>query len=380
MVKRKNDKLNAEAGLLGFGAMRLATASDGSIDYAVTREMLDKAIAGGVNYFDTAYVYHAQKSEVFLGEELTSRYPRDSFYLATKLPTFRVSKPQEMGEMLDESLRRLKTDHIDFYLMHSLRGETWDKMKSFGVIDFMERIKKSGKVRRIGFSAHASAADFRRILDEYPGWEFTQIQVNYADWAMDADIRGCYEIAEQAGLPVIVMEPVRGGGLANPDAPAVKMIKSLLPEGVTPAAAALRWAAELKAAFVVLSGMSTVAQVEENLKTFSPLAPLSDAERNAINETINVLKGFPTIPCTSCGYCLDSCPNNIPIDNLFDSFNSYLYYANAHQFTQWYPKEGNRASDCIDCGACSEACPQHIDVPAGLKRVDEQYQKCVAAL
>ena len=285
MEKRYNAKLNAEISLLGFGAMRLAVDGDGAIDYKTSQEMVDKAVAGGVNYFDTAYVYHAQKSEVFLGDALVSRYPRDSFYMATKLPTFRITKAEQMEEMLNESLRRLRTDYIDFYLMHSMYGESWDKMKSLGVADFIKSAKGSGRVRRIGLSAHSSAKDLQRIVDEYPGWEFIQLQVNYADWDTVPDIRECYEIADRAGIPIIIMEPVRGGGLADPNAPAVKSISGMLPPDVTPAAAALRWAAELNT-FVVLSGMSTVAQVEENLKTFSPLKPLSDAERGAIAETV----------------------------------------------------------------------------------------------
>ena len=374
MEKRKNQKLNTETSLLGFGAMRLAINSDGSIDRATSKEMIDKAVAGGVNYFDTAYVYHSQQSEIFLGEALVSHYPRDSFYLATKLPTFRVKKPEEMQEMLDESLRRLKTDYIDFYLMHSMDWSAWEKMKSFGVVKLIENAKQKGKIRRIGFSSHASPEDFQKIIDDYPYWEFTQIQVNYADWDMKPGIRDCYEIAEKAGIPVAIMEPVRGGGLANPDAPAVKKIREMLKPGVTPASVALRWAAERKAAYVILSGMSAVAHVEENLRTFSPIEPLGDEERSAINETLKVMKSFPAIPCTACGYCLDGCPMEIPIDDLFDSYNSYLYYENTRHFLMFYPDEGNRPSDCTECGACASACPQGIDVPAELKRVDALHK------
>ena len=379
MVKIKNERLKAETSLLGFGAMRLAVSGDGTIDYKTSGEMIDKAVAGGVNYFDTAYVYHSQKSEIFLGEALVSRYPRDSFYLATKLPTFRLSKAEEMEQMLDESLRRLQTDYIDFYLLHSLHGDTWQKMKSFGVADFIGKAKKSGKIRRIGFSSHATPEDLQKIIDEYPDWEFLQIQLNYADWDTEPGIRECYEIAAKAGIPIAIMEPVRGGGLANPDAPAVKKISELLPAGVTPAAVAFRWAAEREGVYTILSGMSDVSQVEENLAVFSPIRPLSDLERAAIDETVRVMKGFPTVPCTACGYCLDGCPQNIPIDDLFGGFNSYLYYKNTRHFLQFYPREGSRASDCVGCGACSDVCPQRIDVPAELKRVDDLYVKCAAA-
>ena len=375
MERKKIDKLNAETSLLGFGAMRLALNSDGSIDYHASSEMIDKAIAGGINYFDTAYVYHEQKSEVFLGDELVSRYPREDYYLATKLPTFRVSKAEELDAMLNESLKRLKTDYIDFYLMHSLNWGSWEKMKSLGAVDFIERAKKSGKIRRIGFSSHAYADEYQKIIEDYPQWEFTQIQVNYADWETKPWIKECYEIAEKARIPVIIMEPVRGGGLADSNAPAVKKLIEMLKPGVTPASVAFRWAAGLKAAFVILSGMSTLAQVEENLKTFSPITPLTDDERKAINETIKVMKDFPTVPCTACEYCLEGCPKDIPIDDMFGSFNSYLYFQNARQFLMWYPGEGNRPSDCIECGACASVCPQQIDVPEDLKRVDALYNK-----
>ena len=378
MVKRTQEKLKAEPGLLGFGAMRLAINSDGSIDYDTCRAMIDKAVAGGINYFDTAYVYHAQTSEIFLGDELVTRYPRENMFLATKLPTFRVTKTEEMNSMLDESLKRLRTDYIDFYLMHSLSWDAWVKMKSFGVENFIDKAKQSGKIRRIGFSTHASPEDLQKIIDDYPNWEFVQMQLNYADWEMSPGIRENYEIAKKAGVPIIIMEPVRGGGLADPQAPAVKKIGEMLPAGVTPASVALRWAAEREAAFVVLSGMSTVAQVEQNLKTFSPLTPLTDVERKAIDETIKLMKGFPTVPCTACGYCLDGCPKEIPIDDLFDGFNSYLYYKNTRHFTMFFPREGHRPADCIECGACASICPQHIDVPNELKRVDALYKECTA--
>jgi len=378
MEKRRNEKLNAETSLLGFGAMRLAVDSDGAIDYDICREMVDKAIAGGVNYFDTAYVYHAQKSEVFLGDELVARYPRDSIYLATKLPTFNVKKTEDMETMLDESLKRLRTDYIDFYLMHSLNWAAWEKMKSYGVEEFIDKAKRNGKIRRIGFSTHASPEDLKKIINDYPKWEFVQMQVNYADWEMDPWIKACYEVAENAKVPVIIMEPVRGGSLADPEAPAVKKISEALRPGVTPASVAFRWAAERKAAFVILSGMSAVAQVEENIQTFSPIAPLADEERKAIEETIKVMKSFPIVPCTACGYCLDGCPNDIPIDDLFDGFNSFLYYKNVGHFTRFFPREGHRPSDCIECGACAAICPQHIDVPTELKRVDALYKEQTA--
>ena len=374
MVRVKNDRLSAEISLLGFGAMRLALKGDGSIDYAVNGEMVDKAVAGGVNYFDTAYVYHGQASEVFLGDTLVSRYPRDSFYVATKLPSFLVNKAEDMERMLDESLKRLKTDYIDFYLMHSLDWAAWDKLKSFGAEGFIDRAKRSGKIRRAGFSSHATAAEFQKILDDYPEWEFTQIQLNYADWETSPDIRGSFEIAERAGIPVAIMEPVRGGCLADPDAPPVKRIGALLKPGVTPASIALRWAAEHKAAYVVLSGMSTVAQVEENLATFSPAEPLSSEERAAIAEAVSLMKSFPTIPCTACGYCLDGCPAKIPIDEYFDAYNDYLYYNNARSFHWLSSRGGGAPSDCVGCGVCASVCPQHIEIPQELKRLDGLIQ------
>ncbi|MDR3120810.1 MAG: aldo/keto reductase [Clostridiales bacterium] len=379
MEKKNNQKLGVETSLLGFGAMRLATQKDGSIDYKASEAMIDKAVAGGVNYFDTAYVYHGQKSEGFLGDALVSRYPRDSFYLATKLPTFNVTKAAELDAMLDESLRRLKTDHIDFYLLHAIDLDRWEKMKKFGVVEFIDRAKKSGKIRRIGFSSHANAAEYQKIVDDYPGFEFTQLQINYADWATNPDTKAMYEIAEKAGIPLVVMEPVRGGGLSNPDSPAVKKIQEKLSgSGVTPAALAFRWAAELKNAFVILSGMSTLQQVEENVATFSPVKPLSSAELAAINETVGVLKSLPTVPCTGCEYCVDGCPKQINIPELFDRYNAHLFFKNTRNFVQFYPPEGKRASDCVECGACSAVCPQHIDIPAQLKVVDALYQQVSA--
>ena len=373
MVKNTVKKLGAETSKLGFGAMRMPTSADGSIDYEAAGAMIDKAVAGGINYFDTAYVYHAQQSEVFLGDALVSRYPRDSFYIATKLPTFRVNQEKEIEEMLDESLRRLKTDYIDFYLMHAMDLELWKKVKSFGVIEKMEKAKKAGKIRRLGFSSHATPAEFQKIIDDYDKWEFVQLQINYADWDMRPDTKPTYEAAEKAGLPLVIMEPIRGGGLSDPNNPAVKHIAGKLPEGVTPAALALRWAAARPNAFVVLSGMSNLAQVEENLKTFAVLQPLSAEESALIDNAVAVLKGKPTVPCTACGYCLEGCPKQIPMDGVFESFNTYILYQNKQRYINFYPGEGRRPEDCIGCGACAGACPQHIDVPAELKRAAQAY-------
>jgi len=372
MDKRKNAKLNVETSLLGFGAMRLACKKDGSIDYETSQKMVDLAIAGGVNYFDTAYVYHGRKSEEFLGDALVSRHPRESFYLATKLPAFDIHSADRIEPIFEEQLKKLKTDYIDFYLIHSIDWPTWERMKKLGVAAFIDKIKKAGKIRHIGFSSHANPEGYGKIVKDYP-WEFTQLQINYADWD-GQDAKKTYALAEEAGVPLVVMEPIRGGNLANPDSPPIKRLLAKLPAGTTPASVALRWVAGLSNVFVILSGMSLPEQVEENLKTFSPYKPLGPAELAAIADAQNALKELPIIPCTSCEYC-DGCPQEIDIPQMFSKYNGWLAYENKGNFLGGYPAEGHRPSDCIACGKCSAVCPQHIEIPEKLKLVTAVYEK-----
>jgi len=374
MEKRKFEKLNAEVSLLGFGLMRLTLLEDGKLDYKKAERLIDMALEGGVNYFDTAWPYLSKQSELFIGDALVKRHPRDKYYIATKLPSFLVSTADKIEQFFNDHFERMKTDYIDFYLMHSISWESWQKLKSFGIIEFIEKQRADGKIRSIGFSTHDKPAGVEKIVADYE-WDFAQIQMNYMDWE-DLDIKSSYAALEKAGLPVVVMEPIRGGGLAKPDNPGVKKLMELLPNQ-TPSALALRWAAGHKNVKVVLSGMNEIQQMEENLKTFEKFQPLNDEESAAIDESIKAIKSLPIIPCTSCEYCKD-CPNKINIPSILQKYNSYIMYDSPAPFLFFYAgahPPGQSAADCVECGSCVKACPQKIDIPARLKEIAALHKK-----
>lgn len=374
MDKRVFEKLNIEAGMLGFGAMRLPCLADGTVDYEKSEKMIDMAVAGGVNYFDTAWMYLDGQSEAFLGKALVGRYPRDTFYIATKLPAFFIEKREEIETYFEDHFKRLKTDYIDFYLLHGLTMQSWEMLKSFGIIDFLEKKKAEGRIRFIGFSTHELIPNIEKIVAGY-NWDFAQLQINYMDWE-DLDAKTAYEIVERAGIPLVVMEPLRGGGLSKPENPGIQKLAQLLP-GVSPSSLGFRWVKELGNVKVVLSGMNETEQVEENIKTFSDAPPLTEAEKAALDEAAKTIRALPVVPCTACRYCAD-CPKGIDIPTMFKYYNSYTAYGDTHQLKVFYPDEnppGRRAEDCVACGKCVKVCPQHIDVPTRLKDVAAAYEE-----
>lgn len=375
MEKRKFDKLQIKASLLGFGAMRLPCLQDGKVDYEKTEKLIDMALAGGINYFDTAWLYHKEQSERILGKALVKRYPRDKYYIATKLPSFIINTPEQMEQCFNDHFERLQTDYIDFYLLHNVTLGSWQKLKSFGYIPFIERKRAEGKVRYLGFSTHASPSDVEKIVSDYD-WDFAQLQINYMDWD-DQGAKTSYDIVKRAELPLIVMEPIRGGGLADTNNPGVKKLTERLPH-TTPAAIALRWVAGLENVKVVLSGMNTESQMEENMATFKTFKPLDEKELAAVDEAGRIIRSLPTIPCTLCEYCRSSCPKKINIPQIFLMYNSYIAYNIMTGFRTFYAKEhplGRSAADCIRCGACARQCPQKIDIPEKLKAVAALYEE-----
>ena len=366
MEKRKLENLGIETSLLGFGCMRFPLNAEGKIDEAEAERMVDKAIAEGVNYIDTAYPYHDGQSEIVVGNIL-KKYDRSSFYLATKLPVWFVNGPEDVDKLLNEQLGKLQTDYIDFYLMHAMNKERWDKMLEVGCVERLEQLKAEGKIKYIGFSFHDSYEVFEEMIN-YRDWDFAQIQFNYVDAEDQAGVRG-YELAEKKGVPLIIMEPIKGGSLAA-FAPEIMDKFASLDKDASPASFALRWVGTFPNVKVILSGMTTMEQVEDNLKTFADFKPLTDKEQEVIAEVKAILESRVRNGCTGCRYCMP-CPAGVDIPGCFAAWNTYYAYQN-YNVVRWSWEEGigeaHQAKNCIKCGKCEGACPQQISIREDLEK------------
>ncbi len=373
MEKRRMEGLGLETSLLGFGCMRFPTTADGKIDEAEAQAMLDRAIAEGVNYIDTAYPYHNGESEPFVGRAL-QKYDRRSFYLATKLPAWLVKSREDAERYFEEQLRRLQTDYIDFYLLHAMSGESYRKMMELGVVAYCEKLKEEGRIRYFGFSFHDSYEAFAEILGSRD-WDFCQIQLNYMDAEEQAGMRG-YRLAEEKGVPLVIMEPVKGGSLAVFADDITEKLRALDHEAST-ASFALRWVGSLPNVKVILSGMSTMEQVEDNLKTFSEFKPLSGREASVIEEIVDMIKGRVQNGCTGCRYCMP-CPAGVNIPECFSVWNTYHMYQN-YNMVKWKWENGigeaAQAKNCIKCGKCEALCPQKLSIREDLARAQADLDK-----
>ena len=307
MITRKMEKLGVETSLLGFGCMRFPLNPDQSINEAETQRMFDLAYHAGVNYYDTAYGYHGGESERVTGRML-KRYPRQSFFVATKLPMYMIHSLEQAKKIFEEQREKLQMDYFDFYMLHALNRETFDRAVDLGIVEYCEQLQRDGKIRFFGFSFHDDYEQFERMLN-HRDWDFCQIQYNYRDEQEQAGTRG-YELATAKGVPVIVMEPLKGGVLANLMREVNEPFRVVTP-GATDASFALRWVADHPNVKVILSGMSSVAQMEDNLHTFERVWPLVDAERAAIAEVTKRLDSRLKIGCTACRYCMPCRPGSI---------------------------------------------------------------------
>ncbi len=373
MEKRRFEKLGIDVSLLGFGCMRFPTDAEGKIDRPLAEKMLDRAIASGVNYIDTAYPYHNGESELFVGEAL-QKYPRDSFYLATKLPVWFVNTIEDVDKYFNEQLEKLKVDHIDFYLMHAMNGGSWKKMVEIGCVERLEQLKAEGKIKYLGFSFHDRYEVFEEIIN-YRDWDFCQIQLNYMDTEEQAGIRG-YKLAEEKGIPLTIMEPVKGGSLARFSDDIMEVFERVRP-GKSAASFALRYVASMPNILTVLSGMSSMEQVEDNLSTFASFVPMADEEYRAIEEIKAIMNSRIQNGCTGCRYCMP-CPFGVDIPGNFSVWNRYHMYQNYGMVKgQWESmvKDGKSADNCKQCGKCEGACPQHLSIREDLKRVFADMQK-----
>jgi predicted aldo/keto reductase-like oxidoreductase len=375
MEKRKMEKLGVEASLLGFGCMRFPVKADGKIDREKSQEMLDKAYAAGVNYYDTAYPYHDGESELFVGEAM-KKYDRHSFYLATKLPSWLVAATDDVDRLLQEQLDKLQTEYIDFYLMHALDKERWAKLKELGVYERLQQFKAQGKIKYIGFSFHDDYPAFEEILNAYP-WDFCQIQFNYVDANEQAGLKGV-QLANEKNIPLVIMEPVKGGSLAYFSGEITDKIKKACGnEQASAASFALRWVGSQPGVKVILSGMSSMEQVEDNLQTFSPFKPFTQEEFQAAEEIVKLINSRVQNGCTGCRYCMP-CPAGVNIPGCFSAWNTYHMFQNYNVVKwKWEQEIGpkGQASNCIGCGACETKCPQKLSIREDLKRVQADMDK-----
>ena len=373
---------------LGFGFMRLPALNAKNvdeIDIEQVKKMVDLFMEHGFSYFDTAFVYNNGKSEEALRMTVTERYPRSRFQATTKLPLWKPVDFDQMKKTTQISLDRMGLDYLDLYLLHGIgpdRLEMIDKIKAW---DYMIGLKESGKAKNIGFSYHGDGDTLNRILDTHAkDLDIVQIQVNYLDWE-DENIqsRKCYEAARAHGLGVIIMEPVKGGSLSNFTPSVADIFKKANPN-VSVASWALRFPKKLDEVITVLSGMSSIKQVEDNIKIADTMGPLSDAEMKVIAAVMEELKKIPTIPCTACRYCVDDCPKKINTPRIIGVMNDYLKYQNITSSRRAYglvtggsPFGGGstaKSSDCTECGSCEEHCPQKIKIMDTHKRAAEMFE------
>lgn len=365
--------------MLGFGAMRLPTDANGNIDDALNKKMVKTALDAGINYFDTAYMYMNGKSERAMGDALKP-YDRNSFNLTTKMPVMMLEREDDVERIFNEQLERCRTDHFDFYLVHCLNKHNWENTKKYNVIPFLEQKKKEGKIKYLGFSHHDTPELLQEIIDYYDKWEFVQLQINKIDWK---SCRGeeQYNIARIAKLPIIVMEPLRGSALANLNADATKILKDYNPDA-SAASWAFRWLAGLDGIFTMLSGMTKPEHLEDNIKTFKNLKPLSEEEQKVYDRALAAHMKSLAIGCTACRYC--ECPVGVDIASIFSLYNQYKQDTTGMGKTGFIShygalRENERADKCIKCGLCKSKCPQQLDIPALLAKVDKEYKALTGA-
>ena len=370
---------------LGFGCMRLPITDQNnqiSVDFQQFCDMVDSFIEQGFTYFDTAYMYHDFKSEEFVREALVKRHSRDSFTLATKMPTMFLKKEEDLERIFNEQLEKCGVEYFDYYLLHNLNAINYPIAEKFDAFDFIMKKKAEGKIKHIGFSYHDNAELLEEILTKPPEVDFVQLQINYLDWNSEGIQSGkCYNVATKHNKPVVVMEPIKGGTLINiPDE-----AKTLLTEtdpNLSIASWAVRFAASLDNVMVVLSGMSNFEQLKDNTSYMREFKPLNEKEQEVIKKVTDVITKSIAVPCTACRYCVKGCPKNIEIPTYFSLYNEEMrmnkdkklpftpqtvYYAN-------YIKSYGKASDCVACHQSEKSCPQHIKIVDMLKKVAEAFE------
>jgi predicted aldo/keto reductase-like oxidoreductase len=353
---------------LGFGVMRLPMNANGTFS-ADVHALLAEAYERGVNYFDTAYTYLDGHSEELVRDALVRKFPRETFYIADKLPVWDCASRDDMERIFNIQLERLGVEYIDFYLLHGLHRQRWFDIYNKGALDFLDDKQREGKIRKVGFSMH-DTTDTLKLIENAYNWDFAQLQINYYDWTAQR-AKENYEYLAEHGVPCMVMEPVGGGRLARLPQEAAVLLSEKCPDE-TAVSLALRFAASLPNVIVTLSGMGTREQLDENLSTFERVAPLSDTELEAIDVIVKIIRSKNPVPCTSCRYCVVDCPKGVDIPQIFQRYNDCKLFENSDRFDVQYfvfVPEDKRADSCVSCGKCVKQCPQKIDIPTELKAI-----------
>jgi predicted aldo/keto reductase-like oxidoreductase len=367
MQYRKFGKHDINVSALGFGCMRFQSLPDGTVDEEKAISQIRYAIDNGINYLDTAYVYHGGKSEVILGKALKDGY-REKVYIADKNPVWEAKKHEDFEKLLDEQLERLQVDYIDFYLLHALSANSWSRIKELDVFKFVEKAKADGKIKYIGFSFHDTTPVFKDIIDGYD-WDFCQMQYNYMDEFNQAGTEGL-KYAASKNLAIIIMEPLLGGKLAKTPPTEVQTIWNSAAVKRTPAEWGLRWLWDHEEVTVILSGMNSMEQVKENMKTAdSALAnSLTNTEKELVSKARDTYSKLTKVGCTGCRYCMP-CPKDVEIPWIFSMYNDSSIYNDIEGSKRTYAtlKDNQKASACVECGKCEKACPQHLNIRQYLK-------------
>ena len=382
MEKRYFEKIGREISLLGFGCMRMPTLKPDdptSFDYEKIEQLFDAFLKRGFTYFDTAYTYHGYHAEEAVRKALTERYPRDSFRLATKMPLRDFRDADDMERIFSQQLEHCGVEYFDYYLLHNMGTNVYEKCKKYDAFGFVERKKAEGKIRQIGMSFHDTPELLDEILAQYGGMlDFIQLQINYMDWEQpNVQSRRCLEIAHRYGKPVTVMEPCKGGTLVNLPQEADGLLKQARPDKSN-ASWAMRFAASQEGVTRVLSGMNTMEQIEDNGDTFLNFEPIAPQEQKIIDQVREIIEKNTPIPCTGCAYCTHGCPKNIAIPQYFALFNNVSRTTGSFSSQAAYYNNISlnygKASDCIGCGQCEKACPQHLPIRQFLKEVAEKFE------
>ena len=361
---------------LGFGLMRLPLLEDETIDVAQVSQMVDEFLQAGGTYFDTAWAYGG--SEEAIRQALVERHPRESYTIATKNAAWLGPKSAEEAKaQLDTSLERLGTDYVDYYLLHNLGGTRTEFFEKWGLWDWALEQRREGRIRHLGFSFHDNAETLKRVLERHADdTEFVQLQINYADWE-DGSVqsRKVHEVARSYDKPVVIMEPIKGGTLANPPEPVAQVLRSANPER-TPVEWALRFAMNTEGLIACLSGMSSIEQMRQNLQTLKGLSPLTQSELETLEEARAKLAELIAVPCTACHYCMEDCPVSMPISSIMESLNRAALYGieKGKGNYGFATRDGVKASDCIQCGQCEAACPQHIGIIEQLQDAAQKFE------
>lgn len=372
MIRRNRMLSNSK---LGFGLMRLPKDKQGQIKLDEVQRMVDSYMERGFNYFDTAYVYEG--SEEAIRQTLVEKYPRDVYTLADKLPAWKLTCQEDVERIFQESLNRTGVDYFDFYLLHSVEKSHYPTYEKYQCFDFIQEMKKQGKIKYMGFSFHDDADFLDKVLTEHPEIDFVQLQLNYLDWENGViQSRRNYEVARKHHKPIVVMEPIKGGTLASFSDDIEKIYKDYAPQKSI-ASWALRYVASLDGVMTILSGMSNAQQMNDNLDTMTHFEKINNEEAKLIKQVTDQVLSYPTIPCTKCRYCTPGCPMRIQIPDLFTAYNSAKMYGENRRYQTYYKDHSTGdyqpAKACIACGQCESVCPQHLEIISLLKEVSEVF-------